>query len=83
MFPEVSVRREGTTPALSRIPPDEVSVSHADPGTHVGALNVTFDLALDDWDDFSDDQFMIACEESYHQGRGSPQTTGCSKAGRC
>ncbi|KAF5890936.1 putative ATP-dependent DNA helicase HFM1 isoform X1, partial [Clarias magur] len=73
--PNVSMRREGTT--LSRIPPDEDS--HADPGANGGfssdALNVTFDLALDDWDDFSDEHFMAACEESYHQGRGSAQTT--------
>ncbi|XP_053095550.1 probable ATP-dependent DNA helicase HFM1 [Pangasianodon hypophthalmus] len=79
----VSMRTEATKRALSRIPPSEAtahgSVSHADLSTDSGfspeVLNVTFDLALDDWDDFSDDNFMTACEDSYHQGRGSAQTT--------
>ncbi|KAK3560795.1 hypothetical protein QTP86_019484, partial [Hemibagrus guttatus] len=37
-------------------------------------LNVNFDLALDDWDNFSDENFTTACEESERQGRGSAPT---------
>ncbi|XP_060753854.1 probable ATP-dependent DNA helicase HFM1 [Neoarius graeffei] len=69
--------------ALSRFPPCEAtahgSVSHVDLSTDSGfssdILNVTFDLALDDWDDFADDNFTAACDDSYHQGRGSAQAT--------
>lgn len=72
--------------SLSRIPPSEAtahsSVSHADRSTDGGfssdVLNVTFDLALDDWGDFSDDNFMTACEDSYDQGCGAARITGAS-----
>lgn len=81
---DASMSREATNRALSRIPPGEATahISHADLSTDGGfssdVLNVNFDLALDDWDDFSDDNFMTACEDLFHQGRGSAQTTGAS-----
>ncbi|XP_017346765.1 probable ATP-dependent DNA helicase HFM1 [Ictalurus punctatus] len=81
-FHNASMSREATNRALSRIPPGEATahISHADLSTDGGfssdVLNVNFDLALDDWDDFSDDNFMTACEDLFHQGRGSAQTTG-------
>lgn len=52
-------------------------VSHADLGTDSGfsfdSLNVNFDLALDDWDDFSDDNSV---KDSSHRGRNSDQSSG-------
>lgn len=69
------MRREVTNRVLSRIPPGEAtahgSMSYADLSTDSGFSSVTFDLALDDWDDFSDDNLRTACE-----GHGSSKTTG-------
>ncbi|KAG7321558.1 hypothetical protein KOW79_014416 [Hemibagrus wyckioides] len=78
----VSMRKEAAQKSLSRILPTETtahgSVSLSDLNTDSDfcsdVLNVNFDLALDDWDDFSDENFTTACEESEHYGRGSAPT---------
>ncbi|GAA6085546.1 probable ATP-dependent DNA helicase HFM1 isoform X1 [Tachysurus ichikawai] len=78
----VSMRREATKKALSRTllggASAHGSVSHADLSTDYSfssdVLNVNFDLALDDWDDFSDDNFTTTLEETDHRGLGSAAT---------
>ncbi|TSQ69526.1 putative ATP-dependent DNA helicase HFM1 [Bagarius yarrelli] len=78
-----SMRRGAPNRALSTTPVGDAtahsSVSHAELSTDgvllSDILNVTFDLELDDWDDFSDDNFTPALQESHHQGRGSAPTT--------
>lgn len=69
------MRREATHRVLRGIPPDEAtaqgSIPQANLSTNSDFSSVTFDLALDDWDDFSDDNFITA-----YEGRDSLQTTG-------
>lgn len=80
---DVSMRREATKGAPIRTPATAPSsTSHVDLSTNSGfssdVLNVNFDLMLDDWDNFSDDNFTTACDELYHPGRGSDPTAGAS-----
>ncbi|KAF7700408.1 hypothetical protein HF521_003366 [Silurus meridionalis] len=74
-YDDVSTRRDATNRAPERIASSEYGyVSNADLSPDIGFSSVTFDLTLDDWDDFGEDNFMPGGEDSYHKGRDSTQT---------
>ncbi|KAI5099398.1 putative ATP-dependent DNA helicase HFM1 isoform X1 [Silurus meridionalis] len=74
-YDDVSTRRDATNRAPERIASSEYGyVSNADLSPYIGFSSVTFDLTLDDWDDFGEDNFMPGGEDSYHKGRDSTQT---------
>ncbi|XP_035390252.1 probable ATP-dependent DNA helicase HFM1 [Electrophorus electricus] len=83
---DVFIRRETTERPMSRIPASHKR-THAiisqpnlstDSDSVPDALNVTFDLAGDDWDDFDDDNLVLACEVSCKE-----DWNDCSKSTDC
>ncbi|XP_076832364.1 putative ATP-dependent DNA helicase HFM1 isoform X2 [Brachyhypopomus gauderio] len=70
-YDDVFVRREATERQISRIPANHSRAQAIGSGPNNSrsdfgpdALSVTFDLALDDWDDFDDSHLVLASEVS-------------------